>query len=96
MKVQATLNGKVIAESENTKQLEGNYYFPISDVNKEFLMDSNTNTNCPWKGIASYYTVAAAGTEVADAAWYYPEPKDAAAAIKDHVAFWRGVKVAEV
>ena len=96
MKVQATFNGKVIAESEHTKQLEGNYYFPISDVKKEFLQDSNTNTSCPWKGVASYYTVAVEGNEAADAAWYYPEPKDAAAAIKDHVAFWRGVEVSEV
>lgn len=96
MKVQATFNGSVIAESEHTKQLEGNHYFPLSDVKKEFLQDSNTHTSCPWKGVASYYTVAVDGDEAADAAWYYPEPKDAAAAIKDHVAFWRGVEVSEV
>ncbi len=96
MKVRATFKGQVIAESENTKQLEGNHYFPISDVNKEFLKDSNTHTNCPWKGVASYYTVAVEGGKGTDAAWYYPEPKDAAKAIKDHVAFWRGVEVEEV
>ncbi|MGB6036243.1 MAG: DUF427 domain-containing protein [Cryomorphaceae bacterium] len=96
MKVQAKFNGQIIAESENTKQLEGNHYFPISDVNKDFLKDSNTHTHCPWKGEASYYTVEVQGAEGADAAWYYPEPKDAASAIKDHVAFWRGVEVAEV
>lgn len=96
MKVQASFNGKVIAESENTKQLEGNHYFPISDVNRDFLQDSNTQTNCPWKGVASYYSVVADGAEGRDAAWYYPSPKDAAVAIKDHVAFWRGVEVSEV
>jgi len=96
MKVQAKFNGQVIAESENTKQLEGNYYFPISDVNEDFLKDSSTHTHCPWKGEASYYTVTVDGAEGADAAWYYPEPKDAASAIRDHVAFWRGVEVAEV
>ena len=93
MKIQATFNGKVIAESDNTKPLEGNHYFPFEDVNKEFLKDSSTNTFCPWKGSASYYTVEVDGVEGADAAWYYPEPKDAAAGIKDHVAFWKGVEV---
>lgn len=96
MKVQAIFNGKVIAESENTKQLEGNHYFPISDVKEEFLKNSNTKTNCPWKGTASYYTVDVDGSEGSDAAWYYPDPKDAASVIKDHVAFWRGVEVGEV
>ena len=95
MKVQAKFNGQIIAESENTKQLEGKHYFPISDVNKEFLKDSSTHTNCPWKGEASYFTVTVDGDEGADAAWYYPEPKDAASAIKGHVAFWRNVEVEE-
>ncbi|HKK38268.1 MAG TPA: DUF427 domain-containing protein [Cryomorphaceae bacterium] len=96
MKVQATYNGQVIAESENTKQLEGNHYFPISDVKEEFLKNSDTQTTCPWKGKASYYSVEADGETANDAAWYYPEPKEAARAIKDHLAFWRGVEVSEV
>ncbi|MCH2214050.1 MAG: DUF427 domain-containing protein [Flavobacteriales bacterium] len=91
--MQAIFNGKVIAESDNTKPLEGNHYFPIEDVNKEFLKDSSTHTFCPWKGTASYYTVEVDGAEGTDAAWYYSEPKDAAAGIKDHVAFWKGVEV---
>jgi len=93
MKIQATFNGKVIAESENTKHIEGNHYFPIEDVNTDFLKSSSTNTFCPWKGTASYYTVDVEGVQGVDAAWYYPDPKDAAAGIKDHVAFWKGVEV---
>ncbi|MFT6997284.1 MAG: hypothetical protein ACJAQ4_001035 [Cryomorphaceae bacterium] len=96
MKVQATFKGLVIAESENTKQLEGNYYFPSSDVKKEFLQSSDTHTVCPWKGTASYYSIELEGEIVPDAAWFYPDPKDAAAAIKDHLSFWRGVEVSEV
>jgi uncharacterized protein (DUF427 family) len=96
MKVQAIYNDQVIAESENTKQLEGNHYFPAGDVKNEFLKDSDTHTNCPWKGTASYYSVQVDGKTGEDAAWYYPDPKDAASAIKDHIAFWRGVEVKEV
>lgn len=95
MKVQATYNGQVIAESENTKQVEGNHYFPISDVKEEFLKSSDKHTTCPWKGKASYYSVEADGETANDAAWYYPEPKDAAKDIKNHVAFWGGVEVSE-
>jgi uncharacterized protein (DUF427 family) len=43
--------------------------------------------------LASYYTLAVDGKENPDAAWYYPEPKDAAAQIKDHIAFWKGVQI---
>lgn len=95
MKVKAIYNGHVIAESENTKQLEGNHYFPVSDVKEEFLKNSDTQTSCPWKGKASYYSIEAGGETANDAAWHYPEPKDAAKAIKDHIAFWRGVEVSE-
>ncbi|MCZ4410136.1 DUF427 domain-containing protein [Cryomorphaceae bacterium 1068] len=96
MKVQAKFKGQIIAESENTKQLEGNHYFPVSDVKKEFLKTSDTETVCHWKGTASYYSIDVNGEIGSDAAWYYPEPKDAAKAIKDHIAFWRGVEVSEV
>ena len=96
MKVKAVFNDQVIAESENTKQLEGNYYFPEADVNEEFLKKSDTQTGCPWKGTAYYYSVQVGGQTGEDAAWYYPDPKDAASAIKNHVAFWRGVEVKEI
>ncbi len=89
----ATWNGVVIAESDRYELVEGNVYFPADTVRREYLRDSDTHTICPWKGTASYYTVAVDGQENRDAAWYYPEPKDAAKNIAGHIAFWRGVKV---
>jgi uncharacterized protein (DUF427 family) len=89
----ATWNGTVIAESDRTVEVEGNQYFPIDAVHREHLRDSSTHTNCPWKGVASYYDVVVDGQANKDAAWYYPTPKDAARQIAGHVAFWRGVRV---
>lgn len=89
----ATWNGAVIAESDRCVVVEGNQYFPIDSVKREYLRDSSTHTVCSWKGTASYYDVVVDGKTNNDAAWYYPEPKDAAAQIRDHVAFWRGVVV---
>jgi uncharacterized protein (DUF427 family) len=83
----------VIAESDRCEVVEGNQYFPPGAVRRELLTPSATHTTCPWKGEASYYDVVVDGEVNRDAAWYYPEPKDAAANIKDHVAFWRGVKI---
>jgi uncharacterized protein (DUF427 family) len=95
MTVRALFNETVIAESDDTVVVEGNHYFPIGDVNRAYLEDSPSHTFCPWKGEASYYSVVVEGGRDADAAWYYPEPKDAAAQIRDRVAFWKGVKVVE-
>ena len=89
----AVWNGVVLAESDNCRIVEGNYYFPVDSVHAEYLKPSETHTTCPWKGLASYYNVEANGTANPDAAWYYPEPKSSAQKIKDYVAFWRGVKV---
>ncbi len=89
----AIWNGVVIAESEKTLMVEGNHYFPPDTINKEFLKETSTHTTCPWKGLASYYTIVVDGKENKDAAWYYPEPKPAAKEIADHIAFWRGVTV---
>lgn len=89
----ATWNDQVLAESDETVIVEGNHYFPPESVNAEFLSDSDTHTRCYWKGTASYYDVVVDGETRRDAAWYYPTPSDAAAEIKDYVAFWRGVKV---
>jgi uncharacterized protein (DUF427 family) len=83
----------VIAESGKTIVVEGNHYFPPDAVRKEFLMPSNTHTECPWKGTASYYSVEVNGEKNVDAAWYYPDPRAAARQINDHIAFWRGVRV---
>jgi uncharacterized protein (DUF427 family) len=89
----ATWNGAVIAESDSTVMVEGNHYFPIESVNADLLEPSAKHTSCPWKGEASYYSLNVDGKVNADAAWFYPTPKDAAKEIKDHVAFWRGVTV---
>lgn len=89
----ATWNGEVIAESADTVAVEGNQYFPLSDVRAEVLRPSETHTTCHWKGLASYYDVAVDGKVNHDAAWFYPTPSPAAAQIKDMVAFWHGVKV---
>lgn len=91
--MKATWNGKTIAQSDATIVVEGNHYFPPDSVDRSFLEPSDTHTVCPWKGTASYYTLGVDGDKNPDAAWYYPQPKDAAAEIKDHVAFWRGVEV---
>jgi uncharacterized protein (DUF427 family) len=92
----ATWNGTVIAESANTTVVEGNQYFPASDVKAEFLRASATHTTCHWKGVASYYDVVVGDQVNSDAAWYYPEPSQAAEVVRDRIAFWRGVKVAPV
>jgi uncharacterized protein (DUF427 family) len=89
----ATWKGVTLAESDRTVVVEGNQYFPIEDVHTEYLQPRDTHTVCPWKGTASYYTVSVDGADNADAAWYYPQPKAAAAEIVGHVAFWKGVEV---
>lgn len=89
----AKWKGRVIAETEAFELVEGNVYFPPDTVSRESLKPSSTTTVCAWKGTAHYYHVVVDGEENRDAAWYYPEPKPAAANIKDHVAFWRGVEV---
>ncbi len=89
----ATWNGAVIAESDHVETVEGNLYFPPDSIRQEYLRPSSMTSTCPWKGEASYYTLAVDGEENADAAWTYPDPKPAASQIKDHVAFWRGVTV---
>jgi uncharacterized protein (DUF427 family) len=89
----AIWNGTVIAESDHCLVVEGNQYFPLDAVKREYLRDSATHTVCPWKGTASYYDVEVNGKTNKDAAWYYPQPKDAAQQITNHVAFWRGVTV---
>ncbi|MCR9133577.1 MAG: DUF427 domain-containing protein [bacterium] len=93
--MKAVWNGKVLAESDQTIIIENNHYFPPDSINKEFFNKTSHQTVCPWKGTASYYSLEVDGIENQNAAWYYPNPKDAAAEIKDHVAFWKGVAVSE-
>jgi uncharacterized protein (DUF427 family) len=90
---QAVWNGVVLAESDQTVKVEGNHYFPPESVHREYFAPSRTTTVCPWKGTASYYDITVNGSANQDAAWHYPQPSPAASQIKDHVAFWHGVKV---
>ncbi|MCT7958007.1 DUF427 domain-containing protein [Laspinema palackyanum] len=89
----ALWNGAILAESDRCEVVEGNQYFPPDSIKSEYFQESNTHTNCPWKGQASYYDIVVEGEVNKDAAWYYPNVKDAAKQIKGYVAFWRGVKV---
>lgn len=91
--MKAIWNDKVIAESDDIINVEGNSYFPIESVKKEFLSESASETVCPWKGTASYYDLKVDGSINKDAAWYYSEPKPLADGIKGRVAFWKGVQV---
>lgn len=91
--MRAIWNGAVIAASDDTVIVEGNHYFPLSALDQRYLTDSDTHTVCPWKGTASYYSITVDGAVNRDAAWYYPDPKPAAAAVAGRVAFWRGVEV---
>ena len=89
----ATWNGVKIAESDETVVVEGNHYFPPESVKKDFLRPSSTTSRCPWKGVASYYSLEVDGKTNKDAVWYYADPSTAAANVKGYFAFWNGVEV---
>ena len=95
MAVEAIWNDQVIAHSDRTVVVEGNHYFPKEDVDTSMLEKSATTSICPWKGTARYYTIDCDGERNEDGAWYYPDPKPEAAQIKNRIAFWNGVEVAE-
>ena len=90
---EAWWNGRRLAASHDTVVVEGNHYFPPDAVDAALLRSSDTHTVCSWKGTASYHTLCVDGAENRDAAWYYPDPKPAAAEIKDRIAFWKGVEI---
>ena len=91
--MKAVWKGVTLAESDRTIEIEGNQYFPPESVRRELLRPTETTSVCPWKGTARYYSVVADGAEHHDAAWSYPDPKEAASHFKDYVAFWRGVEI---
>lgn len=93
--MKAIWNGKILAESDNTVVVENNHYFPADSINEEFFIESDHKTTCPWKGLASYKSIQVDGETNENAAWYYPEPKEAAKEIKDHYAFWKGIQILE-
>ena len=91
----ANWKGAVLAQSDDFEIVEGNIYFPPETINKEYFSPSDTHSHCPWKGDASYYHINVDDETNQDAAWYYPETKEAANNIKGYVAFWKGVEVVE-
>jgi uncharacterized protein (DUF427 family) len=91
--MKASWNGHVIAESDDTVVVEGNHYFPASSLNREYVLESNHRSTCPWKGQARYYSLLVDGDLNPDAVWYYPEPREGAEMVRDRVAFWKGVRV---
>lgn len=93
--MKAIWNDTVIAESDETKVVENNHYFPKESIKKEYFKPSDHHTRCLWKGEASYYTIEVDGKENKNAAWYYPEASHAAKPIENHVAFWKGIKITE-
>ena len=93
--MKATWNGVTIAESNDTIVVEGNHYFPPEAIDRQYFVESDHSTVCPWKGRASYYHVEVDGQRNADAAWYYPETKPRAENIRGYIAFWRGVTISD-
>ena len=91
--MKAIWNNEVLAESNETRVVENNHYFPPESINSKFFQLSDSHTSCPWKGKASYFHIKVGDEKNADAAWFYPHPKEAAAEIKNHIAFWNGVEV---
>ncbi len=89
----ASWNGALIAQSDDTIIVEGNLYFPSSSLDMKYFRTNDNSSYCPWKGYASYYDVMVDGEINPSAAWYYSDPKEKAASIKDHIAFWNGVVV---
>lgn len=91
--MKAIWNGQVIAQSDDTVIIENNHYFPADSIQKEYFKPSDTHTTCPWKGVASYYSLEVEGQENPDAAWFYPQTSELAKQIEGYVAFWKGVEV---
>lgn len=93
--MKAIWNNTIIAESNDTVIVENNHYFPTPSLRREYVIDSDYQTTCPWKGLASYYSVVVDGQINENAAWYYPQPKAGAEAVTNRVAFWKGVQIVE-
>jgi len=92
--VTVRVNGEVVAETDQALTLqESTYpavqYIPLGDVVQDRLQASDTETYCPYKGDATYYSVVtAAGDTVDDAIWTYVQPYPAVGQIAGHVAFY--------
>jgi uncharacterized protein (DUF427 family) len=93
--MKAYSNDTLIADSDNTIQIEGNEYFPPESIKKEYFKESDHHTVCPWKGRANYYDLEIDGDTNNNAAWYYPDTLPKAEHFKNYVAFWKDVKVVD-
>jgi uncharacterized protein (DUF427 family) len=93
--MKAIWNGTVLAESDDTVVVENNHYFPVAAIVRQHFEPSDHTSYCPWKGTASYFHLVVDGDSNDNAAWHYPEPKDAAANIRGRMAFWKGVQVTD-
>lgn len=85
----AIWNGVVLAESDRCETVEGNFYFPPDAIKSDYFKPTDTHTTCPWKGVASYYSIDVDGQTLIDAAWTYPEPKEKAQHIQGYMAFYK-------
>ena len=93
--MKAIWNNAVLAESDDIVTVEGNPYFPIASIDSQYFQPSDHQSVCHWKGTASYYTLQVDDQSNDNAAWYYPEPKEAAKNIQGYIAFWHGVEIIE-
>ena len=93
--MKAIWNDEVIAESNDTIIIEGNHYFPPESIKENYFSSTETHTSCPWKGVASYYSIVVGEKSNNDAAWYYPEVSNLAKEIEGYIAFWHGIEVTE-
>lgn len=91
--MKAIWKGTVVAESADTVVVDGNHYFPLASLEKQYVVDSDHHTTCSWKGVASYYTLRVDNADNVNAAWYYPTPKAGAESVAGRVAFWKGVQI---
>ena len=83
----------ILAQSDDVFEIENNLYFPRACVRMDLLRLSATRTRCPWKGQATYYSLADGDERLEDAAWSYESPRSRARVIKDCMAFWKQVTI---
>lgn len=92
-RVRAVLNGETIADTTRALVMqEGTYapcyYVPRADVRENLITPTATDSYCPFKGIASYWTFSVEEKVAVDAAWSYQNPYDEVMEIKGHLAFY--------
>lgn len=91
--IRVVLNGEVVADSSRPvvlyeTGLPPRYYLPRVDVRMDLFTATSTESFCPYKGTASYWSLAVGGTEIVDVLWSYRTPLPEAAKIAGLVSFW--------